>query len=256
MLFCKMFALNLQNDWNLGREESRAFGLLKCKFVKRNSSCQRSRAALLSDRPIARTIADRARSRGMTTRRWRGENLHHLVAQIRDNESPLSVISRAASCLFLVINSPNSLGHNVESSDSARSFLTSLSLAPLSLAQSSRPRICQRASARQFVPFARRIGGGTISFSFSLIARDNFSSRITAALFSVASSNLSRDQKRTLICVLTRKNAVFLNSRRNVCFEKYFLAETQKRKPKCPFFTGCFKLNIMSHVYYKRLRKS
>lgn len=64
------------------------------------------------------------------------ENGCHLVAQIRDNETCCRYLSRQVP--FPVINSPNSLDRDVESSDLARSFLTRLILAPLSRARSSR----------------------------------------------------------------------------------------------------------------------
>lgn len=104
---------------------------------------------------------------------------------------PALAISRQVP--FLVINSPNSLDRNVESSDLARSFLTWLILAPLSpgefpaadLSTCVRGIICSLCAASET---ARS-------------SRENFSRKVTSVLSSTVSSSLE-ELKRMLICVL------------------------------------------------------
>lgn len=103
----------------------------------------------------------------------------------------LCYLARRESSLFSVINSPNSLDRNVESSDSARSFLTSLILAPLSPGELLSARICQRAFARQFVPFALHREAG----ARSLVARGNFSRQVYARTFLSRVVKSLRNQK-------------------------------------------------------------
>lgn len=102
---------------------------------------------------------------------------------------PVLAISRQVP--FLVINSPNSLDRNVESSDLARSFLTSLILAPLSpefsavdLSTRVRGTICSLCAASETVRSSR----------------ENFSREVMPAFSSTVSSSLEK-VKRTLICV-------------------------------------------------------
>jgi len=98
---------------------------------------------------------------------------------------------------FLVINSPNSLDRNVESSDLARSFLTSLILAPLSpgeflatdLSTCVRGIICSLCAASET---ARS-------------SRENFSREVMSVLSSTVSSSLEK-LERMLICVLLSLN--------------------------------------------------
>jgi len=104
---------------------------------------------------------------------------------------PALTISRQVP--FVVINAPNSLDRNVESSDLARSFLTSLILAPLSpgeflaadLSTCVREIICSLCTASET---ARS-------------SRENFSRGVMSVLSSTVSSSLEK-LKRMLICVL------------------------------------------------------
>lgn len=118
-------------------------------------------------------------------------NVRHPVAQIHDNGTRSLAISLQVP--FLVINSPNSLDRNVESSDLARSFLTSLILLPLSpseflaadLSTRVRGTICSLCTASETVRSSR----------------ENFSRKVMTAFSSTVSSSLEK-LKRTLICVL------------------------------------------------------
>lgn len=114
------------------------------------------------------------------------------VTSLRKSAITKLALTISRQVRFLVINSPNSLDRNVESSDLARSFLTSLIFAPLSpgeflqdLSTCVRGIICSLCTASET---ARS-------------SRENFSREVMSVLSSTVSSSLEK-LKRMLICVL------------------------------------------------------